>query len=135
MSEGEDHVLSHVVTEPHPSYRRLLAPSQPTPRSPSHSHLPLSTLSEEIRARKAAPTPADHAVDHPVPTPIKSLRYSPASLPPPLNSLPRHDTTRPARRKAFLPFRCFCCSPRGQASWPASATQLNPNRPGWPHDT
>ena len=124
------------MTEPHPSCRRLLAPSHPTPRSPSHGHLPLHPVRRETRARKAAPTPADHAVDHLVPTPIKSLRYSPSSLPPP--PCTRYHATVPhARWKAFLPFSLFflLTTWAGQLAGMSHPTQPEPTRLATRHVT
>lgn len=62
--EGEDHVRSHVVTPP--LHEPRLKPQTP---------------------RRRAPMPADHALDHPIPLPIKSLQRHPSLLP--LSSSPR----------------------------------------------
>lgn len=106
------------MTEPHPSTARTLS---------THPHEPLSRppttppLSEETRARKAAPTPADHAVDHP--------RTDANKISALLSRLaPTPSTTCHATRPLGKPFFLFLVFAAALATW---AGQLA----GRPHDT
>lgn len=98
---------------------RLLAPSQLTPTSPSHDHPPLHLCQRRLARVKPRRRQLTTQWTIRVPTPIKSLRYSPASLPP-----PRQPATPHARLESLSSFSLFLplLSPRGQASWPAGHT-------------
>lgn len=108
-------MLSHVVTEPHPSAARTLS-THPLSRP---LHLCQRRLARVKPRRRQLTTQWTIRV----PTPIKSLRYSPASLPP-----PRQPATPHARFESLSSFSLFLPPPRGQASRPAGHT----TRDYWP---
>lgn len=135
-TEGKDHVLRHVVTEPHPSAlddRSHSLNHLSYHPLPPRTHFPpplVGTGLARLKPRRRQLTNADHGPSF-TPTPIKSRRYSPtATLPAPSFSLCRlpslTDSPSFSLRRS-LPSFCFVFAatwhkpPNGPAGRPATA--------------